>query len=231
MVHFDKLYTYDRPRNRKMFWIDSLVKFFVLSGIGLVVIWVASEILFKGTFLGFDLSILKLTNDQSPGFIASKFGETTLILKPVPIAAAYAGLGVGFLGGIIMYAVPIIINFILAPPGGKLRTRVVNDDQFADTTYECGEDPIGSGHGQVNLQYYSFALVFIMFDIITALTLMFALVFSFGSGMTGTLTFGTAQFTPKVDDVGVQILAILLFVLSPLLVLGFWLKKKAILWQ
>ena len=221
MVHFDKLYTYDKPRNRTMFWIDSIAKFFILSGVGLVALWVASEVLFKGTLFGMDLNILWITNPQAPGNTSAN------VLNPVPISAAYAGLGVGFLGGAVMYAVPVIINFILAPPGGRLRTQVVADDEFAGTTYECGEDPIGTGHGQVNLQYYSFALVFIMFDIITALTLMFALVFSF----TGQLSFGGMTYTPTQDDIILQIFAILMFIVSPLLVLGFWLKKKAILWQ
>jgi NADH:ubiquinone oxidoreductase subunit 3 (subunit A) len=229
MVVFDKLYTYEKPRNRRMFYIDSLMKFFILSGIGIVAIWVASEILFKGVFLGQDLSFLRITNPQAPGNDIS--GNANALYNPVPVHLAYVGLGVGFLGGAVMYIVPILTNFILAPPGGKLRVKVVDDDQFAETTYECGEDPIGSGHGQVNLQYYSFALVFIMFDIITALTLMFALVFSLGQGTTGTLTFGSVVFTPTTNDVIIQIVAILLFITSPLLVLGFWLKKKAILWQ
>lgn len=221
MVHFDKLYTYDRPRNRTMFWIDSIAKFIVLSGVGLVALWVASEILLKGSFLGFPLKFLVITNPQAPGNTSAN------ILDPIPVTTAYVGLGVGFLGGAVMYIVPVIMNFILAPPGGKLRTVVVPDDEYADTTYECGEDPIGSGHGQVNLQYYSFALVFIMFDIITALTLMFAVVFSY----TGSLTFAGIPYSPSQSDIILQILAILMFILSPLLVLGFWLKKKAILWQ
>ena len=64
---------------------------------------------------------------------------------------------------------------------------------------------------------------------------MFAVVFSY----TGTLTFtngavngvGVISYTPDINDVILQIVAIGMFVLSPLFVLGFWLKKKAILWQ
>lgn len=225
MVTFDKLYTYDKPRNRTALFIDTLVKFIVLSGVGLFALWIASEVLFKGNLFGIDLSFLRITNPQAPG------NTGTSITNPIPTSLAYVGLGVGFLGGSVMYIVPVLMNFILAPPGGRLRTKVIGDDQFAETTYECGEDPIGSGHGQVNLQYYSFALVFVMFDVITALTLMFALVFSLGSGVNTPLTFGNLTYTPTVDDVAVQIIAILFFILSPLLVLGFWLKKKAILWQ
>ena len=218
MVNFDKLYTYDKPRNRQMYMLDIFAKLLILGGAGLIGLWVISEVLFKGSVLD---GALRIVNTQATGDL----------LEPFPVAIAYVGLGVGFLGGAVMYIVPVLLNFILAPPGGKLRTRVVGDDQFADTTYECGEDPIGSGHGQVNLQYYSFALVFIMFDIITALTLMFALVFSFGMSQTSTLTFNGLAFNPTTNDVLLQIVAILIFVLSPLFVLGFWLKKNAILWQ
>lgn len=225
MVNFDKLYTYDKPRNRTAFYIDSIMKFFVLSGVVLVALWIASEVLFKGNLFGIDFSFLRITNIHAPGYTGDS------VNTPVPVSLAYVGLGIGFLGGAIMYIAPILLAFILAPPGGKARTLVVNDDQFAETTYECGEEPKGSGHGQVNLQYYSFALVFVIFDIITALTLMFALVFSLGAGVDTSLTFGSLTYIPTADDVILQIVAILFFVLSPLLVLGFWLRKKAILWQ
>ena len=226
MVVFDKLYTYDRPRNRTMLLLDIIVKMLVISGVALVALWIASEVLFRGRLFDLKLEFLQIRN--SFGFNPS---ESASIYDPVPVSFAYVGVGVGFLGGILMYAGPILMNLVLAPPGGKLRNRVINDDEFAETTYECGETPIGSGQVQVNLQYYSFALVFIMFDIITALTLMFALVFSLGSGTTGTLNFGSLAFTPTSNDVFLQVLAVLFFILTPLLVLGFWLKKKAILWQ
>ena len=228
MVNFDKLYTYDKPRNRNMYYLDILMKLIIIGGAGLVGLWFISEILFVGKIFGIDVSFLRITNQQAPG---NALNPSAVINNPVPIAAAYAGLGVGFLGGAVMYVVPVILNLILAPPGGKLRTQVVDDDQYADTTYECGEPPLGSGHGQVNLQYYSFALVFIMFDIITALTLMFALVFSLGMGVNTTINVNGISYTPDSSAVVTQIIAILFFVLSPLFVLGFWLKKKAILWQ
>lgn len=226
MVTFDRLYTYDRPRNKTILLVDIFVKIFLISGIALVILWVASGLLLKGEFLGYDFGFLQ---------IANPFGHnpySTDILEPVPVYYAYIGLGIGFMGGLMMYLGPIMINMLLAPPGGKLRTQVVNDDKYATTTYECGEDPIGSGQVQVNLQYYSFALVFIMFDILTALTLMFAIVFSFGAGVSSeTIMIGDIAFTPTVNDVILQVVSVLFFILSPLLVLGLWLRKNAILWQ
>jgi NADH:ubiquinone oxidoreductase subunit 3 (subunit A) len=227
MVTFDRLHTYEKPRNKTMLLIDTILKIVIISGVALFVIWVVSEILLKGRFLGMDLKYLQ---------IANPFGHhpdplVTDIKEPVPVYFAYIGLLIGLLGGIGLYVAPVMINFILAPPGGKLRTLVVDDDEYADTTYECGESPIGTGQVQINLQYYSFALVFIMFDIITALTLMFAVVFSFGSGTGGSLVVEGVPFTPSVNDVFLQVGAVLFFILSPLLVLGLWLRKKAILWQ
>ena len=33
------------------------------------------------------------------------------------------------------------------------------------TTYECGVDPVGSGWSQVNIRYYVFAFLFVIFDV------------------------------------------------------------------
>ena len=223
MVTFDRLYTYDRPRNKTMLLIDTILKFVIISGVILFAIWVVSEVLLRGTFLGVNLDFLKIDNP----FGSHPNGPTIPVTEPVPVYFAYIGVGIGLVGGLLFYAGPMVIDYLLAPPGGKLRVLVVDDDAYADTTYECGETPIGTGQAQINLQYYSFALVFIMFDIITALTLMFAVVFS----STSPVVIEGIAFTPTFDQVVWQIGAILFFVLSPLLVLGLWLHKKAILWQ
>ncbi|MDQ3931726.1 MAG: NADH-quinone oxidoreductase subunit A [Actinomycetota bacterium] len=33
------------------------------------------------------------------------------------------------------------------------------------TTYECGVDPVGSGWAQMNIRYYVFAFLFVIFDV------------------------------------------------------------------
>ena len=33
------------------------------------------------------------------------------------------------------------------------------------TTYECGVDPVGSGWSQMNIRYYVFAFLFVVFDV------------------------------------------------------------------
>jgi NADH-quinone oxidoreductase subunit A len=45
------------------------------------------------------------------------------------------------------------------------------------TTYECGEEPVGSAWIQFNIRFYVFALVFIVFDVEAAFLLPWAVVF------------------------------------------------------
>ena len=42
------------------------------------------------------------------------------------------------------------------------------------TTYECGEDPIGSARGPINVQYYLYILVFLIFDVEVAFLIPWA---------------------------------------------------------
>jgi NADH:ubiquinone oxidoreductase subunit 3 (subunit A) len=45
------------------------------------------------------------------------------------------------------------------------------------TTYECGEDPVGSAWIQFNIRFYVFALIFIVFDVEAVFLLPWAAVF------------------------------------------------------
>jgi NADH:ubiquinone oxidoreductase subunit 3 (subunit A) len=45
-------------------------------------------------------------------------------------------------------------------------------------TYECGEEPIGEAKIQFHFQYYMFAIIFVIFDIIIVFLMIWALVFS-----------------------------------------------------
>lgn len=46
----------------------------------------------------------------------------------------------------------------------------------AFVAYECGEVPIGDAHTRFNFQYYVFAIVFVIFDVITAFLFPWSLV-------------------------------------------------------
>ena len=51
-------------------------------------------------------------------------------------------------------------------------------DPRGETTYECGEVPIGDAQIQFHFQYYIYAIIFVAFDLVTVFVLMWALVFS-----------------------------------------------------
>jgi NADH:ubiquinone oxidoreductase subunit 3 (subunit A) len=45
------------------------------------------------------------------------------------------------------------------------------------TTYECGENPVGSAWVQFNIRFYVFALIFLVFDVEAVFLLPWAVVF------------------------------------------------------
>ena len=45
-------------------------------------------------------------------------------------------------------------------------------------TYECGEVPIGEAQVQFHFQFYMFAIIFVVFDIVTVFLMIWALIFS-----------------------------------------------------
>lgn len=65
-------------------------------------------------------------------------------------------IGIFFVVAFIVPAVPIVLAGILGP---KRPNRIKND------TYECGVETIGDAWVQFKVQYYLYALVFLVFDI------------------------------------------------------------------
>ena len=58
--------------------------------------------------------------------------------------------------GCVLYAVIMLLNRLMRPSmphPGKL------------TTYECGVDAAGTGWSQMNIRYYVFAFLFVIFDV------------------------------------------------------------------
>jgi NADH-quinone oxidoreductase subunit A len=47
-----------------------------------------------------------------------------------------------------------------------------------EQTYECGSEPIGDAHVQFRFQYYTFALIFVVFDLVATFLLMWAIAFA-----------------------------------------------------
>ena len=58
--------------------------------------------------------------------------------------------------------------------------KVIRPSRFSEeklTTYECGENPVGSAWIQFNIRFYVFALIFIIFDVEAVFLLPWAVVF------------------------------------------------------
>ncbi len=110
---------------------------------------------------------------------------------------------------IIGTTVPIaskLINWFLSPNYETIRP--------SKSVYECGEKPIGEAQRRYNFSFFSFAIVFVLFDVLSVFLLTFALIFR----------------DPSVDMVEILII-ISIFTLLPVLGLIFWMKKNEILWS
>lgn len=80
----------------------------------------------------------------------------------------FAFVGVFLVIALIFGVAPIVIAFFLRPKKPNPRKA---------STYECGLDPLGEAWVQFKVQYYVFALAFIVFDVEAALLLPWALAY------------------------------------------------------
>lgn len=70
----------------------------------------------------------------------------------------YLQLFIFILVGIIFVFAPFVISFLIAPN---------NPNKKKNSTYECGEIPVGYAWAQYHVRYYFFTLVFLIFDVET----------------------------------------------------------------
>ena len=71
-------------------------------------------------------------------------------------AATWSPVIYGIVIGIVFIASTLAVANLLAP---RIRTRMKS------TVYECGMVPIGQGWNQMNLRYYLYAILFLIFEI------------------------------------------------------------------
>ena len=83
-------------------------------------------------------------------------------------ATIYTPVIVAALVGIIFVASTLFVANLLAP---RIRGRT------KETIYECGMQPIGQGWSQMNLRYYLYAFVFLIFEIEAVFLFPWAVVF------------------------------------------------------
>ena len=69
---------------------------------------------------------------------------------------AYAFIGVFFIAALVFPLVPLIAAWRLRPQ----RSTPIKRD-----TYECGLEVVGGTRVQFNVQYYMYALAFVIFDV------------------------------------------------------------------
>jgi len=73
-----------------------------------------------------------------------------------------------------------VIFALLFTFGGLAASFLVRESKKTDrkqTTYECGEEPVGHAWVQFNMRYYVFALLFVAFDVETVFLYPWAVVY------------------------------------------------------
>lgn len=87
-----------------------------------------------------------------------------------------------------------------------------------DTTYECGEMPIGQAQIQFHIQFYVYAIIFVVFDIVTVFLLIWALSFD--------------SFAIDSNNILNNMPLIIAFAFTAIMLVGVYyaIKKEKILW-
>src|SRR5437870_5489768 len=83
-------------------------------------------------------------------------------------AATYTPIIIAAIVGVIFVASTLLAANLLAP-----RIR----DRTKSTNYECGMAPIGQGWTQINVRYYLYAILFLIFEIEAVFLFPWAVVF------------------------------------------------------
>ena len=91
-------------------------------------------------------------------------GGSTIVLKD------YELIGLLFIVSLALPVLGILFGSILGP---RKPNKIKND------TYECGMETVGSSWVQFKVQYYIFALVFVVFDV--EMVLLFPIAAAFGA--------------------------------------------------
>ncbi|MGZ3789090.1 MAG: NADH-quinone oxidoreductase subunit A [Bacteriovorax sp.] len=97
--------------------------------------------------------------------------------------------------------VVILIALALLVAGGSMLLggliRPHHPNKLKETAYECGEEPIGTAWANFNVRFYVIALIFIIFDVESALMFPVAAIFKkFNEiGLGGTLLLSVLTFT------------------------------------
>ena len=101
---------------------------------------------------------------------------------------ALTHMGIFLLAGLASPIAIKLIQYLLAPNIPRLKA--------ASATYECGEKPIGEAQVRYNVQYFTFAVVFVVFDILTVLFVLWAYAFQiFNQVISGLIIMSVFAFS------------------------------------
>ena len=106
---------------------------------------------------------------------------------------------------------------ILVPAIAFYLTRFFRFEKYEpekESTYECGEIPEGDARIQFNFQYYIFALIFVVFDVVIVFLISWALVY--------------ASLTPEMQATTSIAIILFLGVLMPAVL--YSLRKERRIW-
>ena len=126
------------------------------------------------------------------------------------ILEQYLSTLVLFILAIVTVIAFIILNKLLAPKR-KMQNQFEGITSFV--AYECGEVPIGEAQSRFNFQYYVFALVFVVFDVVSVLLVTWALIIKGASDK-------LLVFTSASIFVGILMIGFI-----------YWWKRNALRWM
>lgn len=85
---------------------------------------------------------------------------------------------------LVVSYLPLVVLAFLAlgfAPLAWLTSRFIRPKRptaWQDKTYECGSEPIGQARVQFRFQYYSFGIIFVVFDLVATFLLVWSVAFS-----------------------------------------------------
>jgi len=126
------------------------------------------------------------------------------------ILQQYLSAFVLFILGAITVVIFVVLNKLLAP---KREKSSEIDGLSSFIAYECGEVPIGEAQTRFNFQYYVFALIFVIFDVVTSFLLAWAL---------------SARY---IDNFNQAMITAGSFLGILLIGFGYWWKRDALRWM
>ncbi len=95
--------------------------------------------------------------------------------QPLDFLGQYAQVGIFLVFGMFFAFFSLFLAWLV---------RVRNHDPIFSTTYECGPEATGSPWVQLNVRFYVFALLFVLFDVETLFIYPWAVTYR-SLGMTG----------------------------------------------